>query len=146
MNSISYDSDIAAWASQQAWLIRNKKFDLLDIEHLAEEIEDVSKSEQRELASRMAVLIAHLLKWQFQPERRSSSWDRTIREQRKALAFHLKQVPSLKVKLSNTEWQNAVWSDAVTIAIKETGLEDFPEICPWKVEDILTQEWLPNAF
>jgi hypothetical protein len=143
MTTISYETDVAAWANQQAWLIRNKKFDLLDIEHLAEEIEDVSKSEQRELASRMAVLIAHLLKWQFQADRRGARWERTIKEQRKALAFHLKQVPSLKPKLLNAGWQNTVWSDAVTIAIKETGIEDFPEVCPWAVEDILAQGWLP---
>ncbi len=66
MTDINYETDIVAWANEQAWLVRNKKFELLDIEHIAEEIEDVGKSEQRELASRMAVLIAHLLKWQFQ--------------------------------------------------------------------------------
>ena len=104
MTTISYETDVAAWANQQAWLIRNRKFELLDIEHLAEEIEDVSKSEQRELASRMAVLIAHLLKWQFQPERSGKSWELTIRNQRKAIERHLKQVPSLKPNLKDAEW------------------------------------------
>ncbi|MSP27471.1 MAG: DUF29 domain-containing protein [Methylococcales bacterium] len=143
MTTTNYDTDIIAWANQQAWLIRHKQFDLLDIEHLAEEIEDVGKSEQRELASRMAVLIAHLLKWQHQPERQGSSWQRTIKEQRKALAFHLKNVPSLKTKIADAEWLDIIWSDALTIAIKETGLELFPETCPWAVEDILNQDWLP---
>jgi hypothetical protein len=144
MTTDNYETDIVAWANQQAWLVRNKKFDLLDIEHIAEEIEDVGKSEQRELASRMAVLIAHLLKWQFQPERRGSSWERTIKEQRKSLGFHLKKVPSLKAKLADSEWVDSVWADAVTIAIKETGLEDFPETCPWLIEDVLLQNWLPK--
>ena len=144
MNSISYDSDIAAWASQQAWLIRNKKFDLLDIEHLAEEIEDVSKSEQRELASRMAVLIAHLLKWQFQPHLRGASWERTIKEQRRAIGLHLKKVPSLKPNLKEADWLEIIWSDALTIAIKETKIENFPEVCTWSIEDILAQGWLPT--
>ncbi|MBF0378002.1 MAG: DUF29 domain-containing protein [Desulfamplus sp.] len=143
-NQIGYETDVAAWASEQAWLIRNKKFELIDIEHIAEEIEDVGKSEQRELANRMAVLIAHLLKWQFEPERRGASWTRTIKEQRKALGFHIKDVPSLKNKLFNPEWQGAVWADAVTIAIKETGIESFPETCPWTIENILSQDWLPN--
>jgi len=144
MNTISYDSDIAAWANQQAWFIRHKKFDLLDIEHLAEEIEDVSKSEQRELASRMAVLIAHLLKWQFQSERRGKSWALTIRNQRKAIERHLKQVPSLKPNLKDTELLDIIWGDAVYQANKETGLEDFPENCTWAVENILAQGWLPS--
>lgn len=143
MNTISYETDVAAWANQQAWLIRNKKFDLLDIEHLAEEIEDVSKSEQRELASRMAVLIAHLLKWQFQPERQGKSWELTIRNQRRAIELHLKKVPSLKPNLKDVDWLEIIWSDALTIAIKETKIEDFPETCPWAVEDILAQGCLP---
>jgi hypothetical protein len=143
MQTISYETDIAAWASQQAWLIRNKQFELLDLEHLAEEIEDVGKSEQRELANRMAVLIAHLLKWQYQPERQCVSWERTIKEQRRALAFHLKQVPSLKTKLSNAEWFDAVWADGLAFAIKETGLANFPELCPWTIEEILKPDWFP---
>ena len=143
MTTTNYETDIIAWANQQAWLIRHKQFDLLDIEHLAEEIEDVGKSEQRELASRMAVLIAHLLKWQYQAERRGSSWQRTIKEQRKAIAGHLKSVLSLKTKIADAEWVAIIWSDAVTLAIKETGLENFPETCPWTVDDILNQDWLP---
>ena len=59
----TYETDIIAWANEQAAFIRAGKFDLLDIEHIAEEIEDVGKSEKRELASRMAVLLMHLLKW-----------------------------------------------------------------------------------
>jgi Domain of unknown function DUF29 len=65
MTTVSYEADIVAWANEQAWLVRNKKFELLDIEHIAKEIEDVGKSEQRELASKMAVLLCHLLKWQY---------------------------------------------------------------------------------
>jgi len=144
MEHLDYETDIVAWADEQAQLLRNKKFELIDIEHIAEEIEDVGKSEQRELANRMAVLIAHLLKWQFQPERQSSSWERTIREQRKSLGFHLKKVPSLRYKLTDSEWLESVWSDAVTIAVKETGLENFPEICPWAIEDIFSQNWIPG--
>lgn len=69
-----YEQDVAAWAEQQAALIRAGQFERLDLVHIAEEIEDVGKSEQRELANRMAVLLAHLLKWQFQPERQSCPW------------------------------------------------------------------------
>ncbi|MDP2902981.1 MAG: DUF29 domain-containing protein [Methylovulum sp.] len=94
MTTVNYETDIVAWANEQAWLVRNKKFELLDIDHIAEEIEGVGKSEQRELASRMCVLIAHLLKGQFQPERQGRSWQMTIRNQRRAIQLHLKQVSS----------------------------------------------------
>jgi len=143
MTTTHYEADVVAWANEQAKLIRAGQFDQLDLEHIAEEIEDVGKSEQRELASRMAVLIAHLLKWQYQPERQSSSWRRTIREQRKALAFHIKQVPSLKAKLADPEWQGAIWADAVTLAINETGMGGFPEDCLWEITDILDDGFLP---
>lgn len=73
MTTTRYETDIVAWANEQAQLVRAGQFELLDLEHIAEEIEDVGKSEQRELASRMTLLIAHLLKWQFQPERRGRS-------------------------------------------------------------------------
>ena len=71
---ITYDQDVVSWSIEQARLLRAGRFDLLDIQHIAEEIEDVGKSEQRELANRMAILLAHLLKWQYQPDRRGASW------------------------------------------------------------------------
>lgn len=73
-----YETDVVAWSNEQAELLRSGKFSEIDGKNIAEEIADVGKSEQRELASRMAVLIAHLLKWKYQPERRGSSWEKTI--------------------------------------------------------------------
>lgn len=84
-----YETDVVAWANEQARFIRAGQFDLLDLEHIAEEIEDVGKSEQRELASRIAVLLAHLLKWQYQPDRRGASWRATIRTQRNLIEKRL---------------------------------------------------------
>ena len=143
MTTTRYETDIIAWANEQAQLVRSGQFELLDLEHIAEEIEDVGKSEQRELASRMALLMSHLLKWQFQPERRGASWQITIRNQRRAISLHLKQVPSLKTKLNDAEWLEVVWGDAVYQASKETGLDNFPETCTWSLEDILTDGWMP---
>ena len=68
-----YEADIISWANEQAAFIRSGRFDLLDLEHIADEIEDVGKSEQRELESRMAILVAHLIKWQFQSSHRGVS-------------------------------------------------------------------------
>lgn len=146
MTNLSYETDVVAWANEQARLIRAGQLEQLDLEHIAEEIEDVGKSEQRELASRMALLIAHLIKWRYQPERQSNSWKRTIKEQRKALAFHIKQVPSLKPRLADPEWQGAIWADAVTLAIAETGMGGFPEDCPWTIDEILAGDFLPDEI
>jgi hypothetical protein len=140
----SYEKDVVAWANEQAALLRAGKLSAIDIEHIAEEIEDVGRSEKRELASRMAVLLVHLLKWQFQPRRRGSSWQRTIKEQRNAIGLHLEETPSLKVSLSNPKWLAATWADTVTKAINETGLDQFPEVCPWDMEQVLSQDFYPE--
>ncbi len=142
MNAL-YETDIIAWADEQAALLRAGRLADIDIEHIVEEIEAVGKSEQRALASRMAVLLAHLLKWQFQPQWRGSSWQRTIKEQRRAIAAHLRDTPSLKHALSNPNWWQGVWADAVTQAIKETGLDRFPDDCPWTVQQILAMDFYP---
>jgi hypothetical protein len=141
-----YDTDIIAWANEQARLLRAGRLDALDIEHIADEIEDVGKSEKRELRSRMAVLLAHLLKWRHQPERRGTSWRRTIQVQRKDMAEALRETPSLKPDLNNPAWWEKVWADALGIAVKETGLwyEDFPETCPWTEAQVLDPEWFPE--
>ncbi|MDD2536014.1 MAG: DUF29 domain-containing protein [Macromonas bipunctata] len=141
----AYETDIVAWAREQAALLRSGQLSALDIEHIAEEIEDVGKSEKRELASRMAVLLAHLLKWQHQPGRRGSSWTRTLKEQRKAIAAALRQTPSLKASLTDTDWLAGVWADAVTKAIDETGLDSFPEDCSWPMMQVLSEDFFPEA-
>ncbi len=81
----SYERDVVAWANEQARRLRAGEFHRLDIEHIADEIEDVGRSEKRELASRISVLMAHLLKWQYQPGRRGASWTGTIRVQRRQM-------------------------------------------------------------
>jgi ribosomal protein L29 len=141
----TYEHDIVAWAKEQAYLLRSGKLSAIDIEHIAEEIEDVGKSEQRELASRMAVLLSHLLKWQYQSARQSSSWQRTIKEQRKAIARRLKNTPSLKASIYDLEWLADAWGDAISITINETGMDCFPESCPWTIENILAENWLPSS-
>lgn len=139
-----YEHDLNAWAAEQARFLRTGRFDLLDIEHLAGEIEDVGKSEQRELASRMAVLLAHLLKWQFQPDRRGASWEKTIKAQRKEIAYALDESPSLKPKLEEARWLDVVWARAIAQAVDETGLDCFPESCPWAIQDeVLSEVWWP---
>lgn len=144
MTAVRYEDDIVAWANEQARLIRAGRFELLDLTHIAEEIEDVGKSEQRELASRMAVLLAHLLKWRHQPERRGNSWRRTLNDQRERIARRLQKTPSLNAVLLDGDWWADAWADAVAQAMQETGLEDFPAACPWTQVEILDLDYLPE--
>ena len=139
----SYDGDIVAWANEQARLLRERQFSKLDIEHIAEEIEDVGKSEKREMRSRMAVLLAHLLKWQYQAGYQGNSWRRTIREQRRGIEECLKETPSLKADLNLPNWWARVWDEGVGIAVKETGLDCFPESCPWAFDQIMDPDFWP---
>jgi uncharacterized protein DUF29 len=99
----SYDKDVIRWSEQQVRLLRAGRLAELDIEHLADEIEDVGKSEKREFASRMAVLLAHLLKWSRQPMIRGKGWRSTIVDQRKRIALAIKATPSLKAVMRNPD-------------------------------------------
>jgi Domain of unknown function DUF29 len=143
---VSYDQDLILWSEEQARLLRARRFAELDIEHLADEIEDVGKSEKRELARRVAVLLAHLLKWTRQPENHTNSWRSTIIVQRKRIALAVKETPSLKAVMRDRDWQDAVWLDALAQACKETGLaeENLPEACPWAMDKAIDPEFWPE--
>ncbi|HZC16817.1 MAG TPA: DUF29 domain-containing protein [Caulobacteraceae bacterium] len=147
MGKISYDADVVLWSREQAEALRAGRFEDLDIEHLADEIEDVGKSEKRELASRMATILAHLLKWRFQPDRRGNSWLGTIKEQRAGIDIALEETPSLRGDLNSDKWLTRVWSIAVARAVAETGFPEtaFPTACPWTTDQILSPDWAPEA-
>ena len=142
----SYESDVVAWANEQASLIRAGHFDQLDLAHIAEEIEAVGKGEQRELVSRMAVLLAHIFRWKFQPQKRSVSWTLAIKEQRRLLVRRIQKTPSLGPMLMDPEWIDEIWVDAKALAEKETGLDigTHAEVCPWAMGHVLTEDWLPD--
>jgi ribosomal protein L29 len=137
-----YETDIVAWAAEQAALLRAGKLSLVDALNIAEEIEDVGRSAQHELGHRLSLLLAHLLKWKFQPALRCASWQKTIREQRRAVARRLRTAPSLKHVLADEEWRDEVWSDAARLARNETGL-DFPDYWLWTLDQILDEDFLP---
>ncbi len=141
-----YEDDVLLWSQQQARALRDRRFAELDIEHLADEIEDVGKSEKRELASRLAVLLAHLLKWRFQPNLRSNSWRATIRLQRRRVALALRETPSLISIMRDPDWRESAWLDAVARAAKETGRpeDEFPESCPWSYDQACDSEFWPD--
>lgn len=127
-----YQSDYYTWALTQA--LRRGLFEDLDIPNLAEEVEDIARSEARELESRLGVLLAQLLKWAYEPEGRSKSWRLTLREQRLHVGKLLKQNPGLKPEIA--EILRDAYESARLQAAKETPLEedDFPVEYPWTFE------------
>lgn len=140
----SYDKDFYAWSLQSANLLRQGKFSELDIEHIAEEIESMGNRDKRELINRLAVLIAHLLKWQYQPVKRSKSWQLTVKEQRIKILQLLEESPSLKHEILLK--LNAAYEQAVVAAEIETGLEEtaFPKECPFKLDQCLDHHFFPG--
>lgn len=144
MNPQTYREDYHAWALQNAQLLREGCLDQIDIEHIAEELEDMGGSKERELESRLGVLLAHVLKWVYQPERRGNSWQLTIEEQRRRIDRLLRKNPSLKPKLSESFID--AYGDARLIAARETGLNknQFPETSPFTLEQSLTDAYWPE--
>lgn len=139
-----YEKDFYAWANQQAALLRAGKLDAADIANIAEEIESMGRTEKRELVSRLAVLLLHLLKWRFQPGLRSRSWTLTVREQRRQLLRHMKDNPSLKGTLG--ESIDEAYGDAVIAAERETGLpsQTFPVTCPYSYDQLTDDGFWPE--
>jgi hypothetical protein len=140
----AYEQDVAAWAHEQAAYLRTGQYDLLDIDHLTEEIESMGNSFERELESRLTVLVLHLIKWQYQPARQGRSWALTIKHQRKKVQQRLTKTPSLAPRLRDDEFMEGIWQDAIYLAAKETGLETLPEASPWGVDQILDAEFWPG--
>ena len=139
-----YDQDFLEWTVRNAGLLRAGRFGEADIEHIAEEIEDMGKSQRRALGSRLEVLLAHLLKWKFQPGGRSSSWESTIRIQRTKIAKLLREMPSLSHGVAE-EFADA-YHTAVLAAVGETGLprSAFPAACPFSSDQVLDEEFFPG--
>jgi hypothetical protein len=140
-----YDQDFYAWANEQAGLLRAGKLSEADINHIAEEIESIGKSEKRELVNQLAVLLLHLLKWRHQPVFRCTSWRLSIEEQRNRLEDHLADNPSLKSSLSET--MAAAYRHAMLGAARETGMDRdaVPATCPWSIQQITDSTFYPEA-
>ena len=130
-------TDFYAWTKEQAALLRSRDLDRLDCDNVAEELEDLGRSEQRQLQNRLAVLLQHMLKLEHPPEKASPSWTATIKEQRRRVNRLLEENPSLRGELAKTIAE--AYQTAVTFASAETLIveEDFPSECPWTVEEIL---------
>lgn len=139
-----YEEDFYGWAINTAQLLRNRRMSELDFENIIEEIEALGRSEKHQLINRLALIIAHLLKWQYQPTLRSHSWVYTIREQRTQAKIHLADNPSLKNKLE--EVLINAYEIAISKAAKDTSLDknDFPVECPYTLDECLNNDFYPQ--
>jgi hypothetical protein len=140
-----YDADFYEWAKEQAAALRERHYELLDFENLAEEIEGLARSDRRELRSRVVQILVHLLKCQFQPGRRSRSWEATLASQRTEIEAVVRDSPSLRREVP--ELITDAYASARRIAAKEIRLEQlserFPMTCPWSVEQVLDPDFYP---
>ena len=138
-----YATDFYGWTQEQVALLRQKKLDYIDVTNLIEEIESLGKQQQQELKNRLGVLIGHLLKWQYQPNRRSKSWKYTIQEQRLQIIDLIEQNPSLK------SYQEEAISKAYQLGLLLVGRETpinpktLPNQCPYNFDQIFDMSF-PN--
>ena len=144
MNSALYEDDYYLWLEKTAQLLRKGKLSELDIPNLAEEIEDMGRSERRAVKSNLIVILMHLLQYTYQPDKRSSSWLNSITEHRTRVELVLEDSPSLKPYLE--EVFPACYHKARRDAAIETGLpcDVFPLESPFSVEEALSPNWLPD--
>ncbi|NES18094.1 MAG: DUF29 domain-containing protein [Symploca sp. SIO3E6] len=139
----TYNTDLTAWAQHTAYLLREQRWEEVDWEHLIEEVEDLGKSERSAIGSQMERVMLHLLKWEYQPQRRSDSWLDSINDGRSQIRRKIEDSPSLKhypEEIIDKEYRRACRE-----AARQTGLDTttFPPTCPYSTEQILG-DWLPD--
>jgi Domain of unknown function DUF29 len=141
-----YETDFYAWTQEQTVLLRNQQWHRIDLPNLIEEIESLGKQQRQELRHRLSILIGHLLKWEYQPQRRSRSWLATLRIQRIDAIELLEDNPSLKSYLQ--EALDKSYLKGIELAVMETDLpgNTFPSACPYNLADILDKRFYPGEL
>jgi predicted DNA-binding ribbon-helix-helix protein len=140
----NYEQDFLTWTQQQAEYLQKGRWTELDVKNLIEELEALGRSEQKELSSYFQVLVMHLLKCQYQPEKRTPSWNNTLSNCRDKIQDCLEDTPSLQRFLQDSEWIEKYYRRARRDAAKETqkSLQTFPTECPYMIAQILDPEFL----
>ena len=143
INSL-YETDALIWTNLQVELLRAGKFDQLDVENIISELDGQVKKDKRETAHRLIGLMAHLLKYKFQPQRRSSGWIHTISEHRRSIEGVLQDMPSLRPAIA--DYIANGYPKAVKDAARETRLplSAFPNDNPFTIEQILDEDFFPD--
>lgn len=140
-----YEKDFNLWVEQTIQLLRAGQLEGLDLEHLVEELEGLTKSDKRELESRLTVLLEHLLKlgyWEQEKAQNQRLWRVTVREQRRQIKKLLRDSPSLKPWLLTVIAE--CYGDALQDVIDKTGLgpDNLPWDCPVTVDQLLDEAFL----
>ncbi|HEY9906962.1 MAG TPA: DUF29 domain-containing protein [Thermosynechococcaceae cyanobacterium] len=125
-------------------MLKTQQWQQIDTANLIEEIETLGRKERQELRNRLAVLLGHLLQWQFQAEQRSNSWLSTIREQRIQIKLLLEDSPSLQPYLSQVFLVAYELGFALALREMPLGQAIFPEACPYSLEQTFNVEFLPE--
>lgn len=136
--------DVFRWCFEQAELLRQHRFTEIDLPNVIEELEDMGSEQRHALAASYRLLVSHLLKWQFQPEMRSRSWDVTIDRERASIEE--READNRSLARSAGEIVEAAYSKAVREATKDMGLpkKAFPTACPYTLEQLRDPEWMPE--
>jgi Domain of unknown function DUF29 len=134
-----YVEDPYTWSFEQAELLRAGRFDLVDAANLADEITSLAHYLADKLRSDLSRVLQHLLKWEYQPERRSRSWALSIEEHRRRVAEHLHDGPGLRAILSDLLLR--AYADGRGFALRDTELPraTLPEQCPYSWDEIMTR-------
>lgn len=134
-----YELDETAWLEQMSKLAAERRFNKMDHEHLSEYLSDMARRDKREVWSRLVILTKHLLKWHFQPSKRTKSWRNTIREQRRELSFDMK---SGSLRRHAEDVMTEVYAAALEDVVGETGQarNKFPAELPWTLDEIMKQD------
>jgi len=132
-----YETDFAEWSTRMAALIRAGRFNEIDADNLAEEIEDLGKSERSAVRSHLNRLLLHKIKQIIQPERDGASWRVSIASARQAIRDKVRSSPSLRPYLQQNLQE--IYQDGIELALLETGLEHaaVPDECPWDLDTLL---------
>jgi hypothetical protein len=143
--SEEYSTDFSVWINQTAQRLREQRWHEIDLPNLIAEVEDLGKSERRGIVSQLTRLLLHLLKWQYQPQRRSDSWLDSITDARTQIELAVEDSSSLRNYPA--EQLEASYQRARRPAAKQTNLEVavFPDRCPYSLELVLADDWLPES-
>jgi hypothetical protein len=144
MTTPSYESDFYTWTKAQAAALRAKDWPVLDVANLAEEIESLGNEQAHAVESHLVIVLAHLLKWHYQPQRRRRGWRTSVRVGRQQIARRLRRNPGLRPGLPT--FLSDAYADARKRAMDETDLPmaTFPEACPWALVQVLDENFWPE--
>ena len=144
---VPYQRDYYGWIQHNVHAIREGRFKEVDWPNVAEELEDMGKSERRAVRSQLARLVAHLLKWSYEPEARrlsENSWRATIEDARDSMRELVKESPSFQPQLP--DFLSSAYRSALAQVVAETNLpkKTFPAACPWTLEQVLDDDFWPE--